>query len=86
MFKQLFDLFMDEFNKRQKRDSTIDNKVLQIIEEINELEIELAEEISDAERWGDLTDNSHWRTAEVNRIKRVIEAKRRMIDTLRQNS
>lgn len=82
MLKQLFDLFVEKLNDNYKKNSTIEYKIVEIIEEIDELEIEHAQALADAERWGDLDDNSHWRTVEVNRIKRVIEAKKRMIDTL----
>lgn len=79
MLKQLFNVFMGELDKHLKKGSNIENRILQIEEEY-------AEALADAERWGDLTDKSHWRTVEANRIKRVIESKRRMIDTLKQHS
>lgn len=85
MLKEILSLFMDELNKREKNDSRNDSRISQIIEEIHDLEIKLAGKLADAERWGDLTDNSNWRTAEVNKIKRIIEAKKQMIQTLKQN-
>lgn len=85
MWKQLLNVFVEELNKYQRKGSTIDGKIVHIIEEIGELEIKHAKALADAERWGDLTDSSDWRTVEVNRIKRIIEAKQRMIDTLKHN-
>ena len=84
MLRQLLNLVLVELNNKHERGLTIDDKILQIIEEINDLEIKHAQAIADAERWGDITDNSHWRTVEVNRIKRVIEAKKGMIEILRR--
>jgi len=80
--KQLLELIFKEANAHNQRYSAIDNKRLQMIEELEELEVEYAQAIYNAERWGDLKDSSDWRTAEVNRIKRVIESKKRIIDTL----
>lgn len=85
MLKQLFAVLLEQLNNDYKKGSAIDNKIVQIVEEINELEIEHAKALADVERWGDINDKSHWRTVEYNRIGRVIEAKRRMIDTLKHN-
>ena len=83
MLREIFNLVVNEFHNNQKKGSTIDRKIVQIIEEIDELEVQYAKALADAERWGDLNDTSHYRTVEVNRIKRVIEAKRKMIETLK---
>lgn len=83
MLKDILNLLLEQLHYEHKKGSSIENKVLQIVEEIDELEDELAEAIADAERFGDINDNSHWRTVEVNRIKRIIEAKKGMINTLR---
>lgn len=83
MLKQLFELIIQKLDEREKNGSNIDNRVLEIVEEIGKLEIELADKLHDAERWGDITDNSNWRTAEVNKLKRVIQAKEKMIETLK---
>jgi hypothetical protein len=85
MLRQLFKLVLDELNNDYKRGSAIENKIVQIVEEINKLEIEHAKALADVERWGDINDKSNYRTVEYNRIGRVIEAKKRMIETLRNN-
>lgn len=85
MFKQLLQLILEKLDEREKKDSTIDSKIVQIIEEIGELEVKHAKALAEAERWGDITDDSDWRTVEANRIKRIIESKKRMIDTLKNH-
>lgn len=84
MLREILNVFLDELNKHQKKDVTNNNRTMQIVEEIGELEIKLAKAMADAERWGDLTDSSDWRTVEVNRIKRVIESKHRLLETLKR--
>lgn len=85
MLDKLLKAVLDTIDERYKRDSGVDSKVVELIEEIGELEIKLAKALYDAERWGDLSDTSDWRTAEVTRIRRVIESKQRMIETLKRN-
>lgn len=82
MFKKVFDLVLKELQNNNTKDSTIENKIVKVIEEINQLEIKHAQALADVERWGDINDSSDWRTVEYNRIGRVIEAKKRMLDTL----
>lgn len=86
MLKQLLQLILENLNERERKGSTIDSKIVEIVEEINELEEEYVEALAEAERWGDLNDKSHWRTVEVNRLKRMIQAKEKMIDTLKNNN
>lgn len=82
MFKQLLEMLLKGLEEHSEKDSSINEKVLELADEIMKLEIEYAEEYTNAERWGDLNDPTDFRTANVNRIKRVIEAKQKMIETL----
>lgn len=87
MLREILEVFLDQLKKHEKKEiNTGGNKVVQVIEEIDRLEMKLINAIADAERFGDLTDDSHFRTVEVNRIKRIIEAKKRTLETLKQNS
>jgi hypothetical protein len=83
MLRLLLNALLDMFENDSKKKSDVDNKVIQMVDEINELEIKHASALADVERWGDITDTSDWRTVEYNRIGRIIEAKKRMLDTLR---
>jgi len=83
MFKQILELIVEKLNETQKNDSLISNKMVEMVEELNELEVKHAEALASVERWGDITDKSHWRTVEYNKIGRVIEAKKRMIEMLK---
>ena len=85
MLKELLMLVVEKLNEKEVKESNIENRLLELVEERYELEEKYVKALADAEKWGDLSDNSHWRTAEVNKIKRLIEAKQRMIDTLKSN-
>jgi hypothetical protein len=84
MLKELLYLILKELEGNSNRGSKIENKFVQIVEEINELEIKHAKALADVERWGDIDDKSDFRTVEYNRIGRVIEAKKAMLETLKR--
>jgi len=85
MLRELFSFILEQLDNNYKKDSAIETKIIEIVEEINELEIDHIKALADVERWGDINDKSHWRTVEYNRIGRVIEAKKRMLETLKRN-
>jgi hypothetical protein len=85
MLKDILRFVLKELDSNSNRGSQIETKIIQIVEEINRLEIEHAKALADVERWGDIDDKSNYRTVEYNRIGRVIEAKKRMLETLKQN-
>lgn len=85
MLKQILAMIMEQLDKRETRSLIVDDRFAELVEEVNELEEEYIEALADAERWGDLSDNSHWRTVEMNKRKRVWEAKQRMLETLKNN-
>lgn len=86
MLRQIFEMILEQLDKRDKRSLVVDDKFVKLVKEVNELEEEYIEALAEAERFGDLTDNANWRTVEVNKRKRVLEAKQRMLDTLKNNS
>ena len=85
MLKQLLELVLEKLNEQPKKEMVNDDQFVEIVEEINKLEIKLAQAMASAERWGDLNDATDWRTVEVNRLKRVIQAKEKMLKTLKNN-
>ena len=85
MLKDILRFVLKELDSNSNRGSQIETKIVQVVEEINRLEIEHAKALADVERWGDIDDKSNYRTVEYNRIGRVIEAKKRMLETLKQN-
>lgn len=85
MLKEILQIVLREIDKCTTKDSKIDNKIIQLVEEINTLEIKHAQALADVERWGNIDDTSDYRTVEYNRIGRVIEAKKRMLTTLRND-
>lgn len=86
MLKEFLNAIAREINKEPKvvikRHSNVELKILQIVEEIEELEKKYVKALADAERWGDLTNSSDWRTVEVNKYKRLIDSKKGMIEML----
>lgn len=86
MLKEIFEILAEYVDGHEKERSVIEKKIVAYIDEIDELEEEYADALANAERWGDLTDESHWRTVKVNKLKRNIQAKERMIEKLKDNS
>lgn len=84
MMNKLLKFAMNLINSLNERDDIYEKKRLEVIEEIESLEVELAKKMADAERWGDLSDKTDWRTVEVNRIKRLIDSKMRVISNLKR--
>jgi hypothetical protein len=83
MLRLLLNALLAQLDSDSKKKSDVDNKIIQMVDEVNELEIKHATALADVERWGDITDSSDWRTVEYNRIGRIIEAKKKMIETLK---
>lgn len=85
MFKEILKLILRELEDNRKKDTVVDHRIVQLIEEINELEVKHVKALAEVERWGDISDTSNWRTVEYNKIGRIIEAKKRMLKELRQD-
>ena len=83
MIKALLLIVIEKLDERSRKDSNINNKIVDLIEELDELEERHAQAIANVERWGDIKDKSNWRTVEANRIHRLIKAKERMIEALK---
>lgn len=85
MLRQILVMILEQLDNNQKKVSTIDSKIVQLVDEIDKLEVLYAQALADVERWGNIDDKSDWRTVEYNRIGRVIDAKIRMMKALKQN-
>lgn len=83
MIGEILNLIIKKLEERNQKEYTMDNKVVKTIEELNKLEVEYAEAMADVERWGDINDDSDWRTVKVNKLKRIIQAKEKMIKSLK---
>lgn len=83
MLRQILNMIQEQLDKRENENTNVSEKFVELVEEINELEEEYIEALADVERWGDIKDKTHWRTVELNKVKRKLEAKRRMLDTLK---
>lgn len=66
----------------KERNENVNDKIVSMVEDIEKLEIKLADAMYKAERFGDLNDKSDFRTAEVNKIKRILDSKKRLLETL----
>ena len=85
MLREILQMILRELDNKSNRGSKIEDRIVHIVDEIGELEIKQAKALAEVERWGDITDTSDWRTVEYNRIGRVIESKKRMLDTLKRD-
>lgn len=86
MLEKLLQIASEVLEDKKRKDSMIEGQVIKYVKELDKLEAELADATAEAEMYGDLSDTRHFRTARVNKIKRLIESKEKMIDTLQRHS
>jgi hypothetical protein len=52
MLRELFEMILMELKSIEKKGSEVNNKTLELIEEIEKLEIKQASALAEVERWG----------------------------------
>lgn len=83
MIKEILEMILGKMDERENKNSDVNKAIFNLVVCIDELEIEYAEKMEYVERWGDINDPSDYRTAEVNKVKRIIESKQRSLETLK---
>lgn len=82
MIKEILEMILGKMNERENKNSDVDKAILELVVCIDKLEVEYAEKMEYVDRWGDINDPSDYRTAEANKVKRIIESKQRSLETL----
>lgn len=82
MIKEILELILGKMEERDNRNTDVNDTILELVGHIDKLEVEYAKKMEYVDRWGDINDPSDYRTAEANKVKRMIEAKQRLIETL----
>lgn len=75
MLDKILSMLENKIEENNETKVMVEVDRLEVIKEIETLELELSDAISEAERWGDLNDQSCYRTVKVNRLKREVDIK-----------
>lgn len=84
MLRDILNMIQEGLDNKEERNTSKDDKIVKLVEDLEELEVKRIDKLCDVERWGDITDSSDWRTVELRRVERLIQAKKSMIDTLKR--
>lgn len=84
MLREILNLIQEGLDSKEQKNDSKNEKIVELVEELERLEIKRIDKLHNVERWGDIDDDSDWRTAELRKVERLIEAKKRMIDTLKK--
>lgn len=83
MIQEILKAVLKAFSEKQEEKSELDKKIVSLVEEIDMLEMKRIKKLEDVEKWGDINDPSNWRTADYNKVRRMLEAKRKLLKDLR---
>lgn len=84
MLNQLLNLIISKLEEKQEVNTSKADRIMEMMEEYDELEIKYIQQLEYVERWGDINDPKDWRTVELTKIKRLMEAKKRAIEALKE--
>lgn len=84
MLNQLLNLIISKLEEKQEVSTSKADRIMEMMEEYDELEIKYIQQLEYVERWGDINDPKDWRTVELTKIKRLMEAKKRAIEALKE--
>lgn len=84
MLREILQMIQDGLDSKEQRTDSKNDKIVELVDELERLEIKRIEKLYDVERWGDIDNKKDWRTLELRKVERLIEAKKSLIDTLKR--
>lgn len=82
MLRDIIKLILKGLDEKEAQSESKSEMIQKLVKEIDRLEIKHIEALADVERWGDIDDPSNFRTVEYNKIGRILESKKKLLDKL----
>lgn len=82
MLKEILSMIFNISQEDSEVNKEIEFRRIELLEEICQMELELAKLLADAEEYGNLDNSRDFRTVRVNQMKRRIEAKEKLLNGL----